>query len=167
MIDRSACDLLRRHVGHGAHHDPLAGVEIGLHFGIQGILRRRCSDLGEPEIQHLDPPVTRHHDIGRLEIAVDDAFGVSSRQRLGNGSANLEDPVDVHPTLVDEAIEGLPFDQLHGQEMHAVELLHRVHADHSGVVEGRQHGGLPAEAIQPLRVGGHLRRQNLQCNVAP
>ena len=64
------------------------------------------------------------------------------------------------------SIEGLPFDQLHRQEVDAVGLLDRVHADHSRVVEGGEHRRLAPEAVEPLRVRGHLGRQDLERHLA-
>ena len=71
------------------------------------------------------------------------------------------------PALGDHAVEGLALDELHGEEVDAVRLLDRVDGDDAGVVEGGEGLGLALEALEPLRVGGHLGRQHLEGHVAP
>ena len=44
----------------------------------------RCSHLGQAEIQNLGVPASGDKDVGRLDVAVNDAFGMRGIQRLGN-----------------------------------------------------------------------------------
>ena len=67
----------------------------------------------------------------------------------------------------DQMVERLSFDELHGQEVDAVGLLHQEHADDAGVVERRERTGLALEAFEPLGIRGHFRRQDLERHVAP
>ena len=86
-----APDLLGGHVGHGAHHR--AGV------GDPGLI----GELGEAEVDDLHPSVRSHHDVARLDVAVDDpplvggceAAGDLLRDagRLRNGQRAARDPV--------------------------------------------------------------------------
>ena len=116
VVQRFALQLLGGHVGHGAHHDAVTGVKVGRHLGVQGLLRLRRRDLGQAEIQDLDAAVRRDHHVAGLEIAVDDALVVGGGEGLGQRRADLDDPLDRHPTLGDEAVKRLTFDQLHHEE---------------------------------------------------
>ena len=59
--------------------------------------------LGEPKVQNLGVAIRCHLDVGRLELAVDDAFLVSGAKPLGNlfeqkkrfidGDATTRDPL--------------------------------------------------------------------------
>ena len=40
--------------------------------------------LGEAEVDHLHRAGLRHHDVGRLEVAMDDALLVRRLERLGD-----------------------------------------------------------------------------------
>ncbi len=146
---------------------PLAGVEVGFHLGIQGPIDGGAAILARPKSKTLTRPSPATITFAGFRSRWTMPLAWAAARASASGSADLEDPVDVHPTLGDEVIEGLPFDELHRQEMHAVGLLDRVHADHSGVVERGQHGGLATEAIQPLRVGGHFGRQDLEGDIPP
>ena len=84
MVQHVTLHLFRRHVGHGAHHDAVSGVEVASPARSPHGSRRWAGDLGEPEIQHLDPPFHRDHDVGGFEIAVDDALVVGGGEGLGN-----------------------------------------------------------------------------------
>jgi hypothetical protein len=38
--------------------------------------------FANPKFQHLDQALAGHHDVGRLEVAMDDADGMRGRQRF-------------------------------------------------------------------------------------
>jgi hypothetical protein len=47
--------------------------------------------LGQPEVHHLHVPLRCDHDIGRLEIAMDDVPAMSGVQRLGQLVGDVDD----------------------------------------------------------------------------
>ena len=63
--------------------------------------------LREAEVEHLHPPVGRHHHVGGLEVAVDDASLVRRGERVGDCFADGEEPIDGQATFGDEAVERL------------------------------------------------------------
>ena len=58
--------------------------------------RVRTADAGQPEIEHLHPPVARHHDVRRFEIAVCDLFLMRRAQRVGKWHRQLEELLQRH-----------------------------------------------------------------------
>ena len=98
---------------------------------------------------------------------MDDALLVGGGEGVGERGGDLEDLGSGEPALGDDAVEGLALDELHGEEVDAVRLLDRVDGDDPGVVEGGEGLGLALEALEPLRVGGHLGRQDLEGHLAP
>ena len=81
--------LLGAHVGgraeDGAGPGKIVAERGGLARGLVQVQR-----LGEPEIEQLDFAVGRDLDVGRLEIAMDDAFLVRRLERVGDLQRNLE-----------------------------------------------------------------------------
>ena len=81
-VDHFAARLLGRHVGrrpdHRAHHRQGAGVGRLLIGGAHRV------QLRNPEVEDLGNPPLGQHDIGRLQITVDDAGRVRRSQRIGD-----------------------------------------------------------------------------------
>jgi hypothetical protein len=70
---------------------------------------------------------------------------VRAAQRIGQWNRCVEDLVERQPVLLDDLVEALAVDELHGQEMGAVVLLHRVDGDDVGMIERRDALGLALE----------------------
>jgi hypothetical protein len=86
-VDGFPASLLRRHVRRGSeNHSCLRG---GSHGERRGVLTNRSFAVAalfrESEIEDLDRAVRLDPDVGRLQIAVDDAFAV----RFGEGIRDL------------------------------------------------------------------------------
>ena len=98
---------------------------------------------------------------------MDDAPVVRGGEGVGELRPDLEQSLQRQATLGDEAVERLPLDELHRQEVDAFGLLDGEDADDARVVESGERLGLPLEALPPLRVRGHLGRKDLEGHVAP
>ena len=122
---------------------------------------RRLGELGQAEVQHLHRAVVAHLDVGRLEIAVNDAALVRGFQRLGNLSRDRQGFIDRDRALCDAIRERHPLDQLHHQRLHAVRLLEAVDGGDVRMIERGEHLGLPLKSPEPLRIGREHRRQHL------
>ena len=92
-VDPGAPRLFRRHVGDRAE-------DLALARQVHSALRRSAREVGtgarglEPgqaEIQHLDAPLARHHDVAGLQVAMHDAARVRRRQRVGERHGDLEE----------------------------------------------------------------------------
>ena len=99
-IDHAATRLLGRHVGGGAEDDAGRGGLIGQRRRHRGVGRgprrraRRAQRLGQAEVQHLDGAVGTQLDVGRLQIAVDDAVLVRELHGVGDLSRDGDGLVD-------------------------------------------------------------------------
>jgi hypothetical protein len=60
--------------------------------------------------------VAGHDDVGRLDIAMDDAFGASGFEGVGNLNAEVEHLVVGYGLFCDELLQGVAFEQFHGDE---------------------------------------------------
>ena len=52
-------------------------------------------DLGQAPVHHLDLAEVAHHDVGRLQIAMDHASGVCISHRLADLLEDVEEPGQV------------------------------------------------------------------------
>ncbi len=147
-VDRPAgLELLGGHVVRRAHHVPRAGQRGGL--PVQG--------AGDPEVHDLRRTGRGDHDVGGLDVAVDQAPVVAGRQRvedLGGEPQRLGQRQAAAAGRY-EVAQGAPFDVLHHQERHPAVgqflLAHVVHGHHMGVHES---GGRPCLAPEPLAAVG-------------
>ena len=71
MIDRLPYSLLRRHVGRCSHSDASHRQLFS------------AGHTGETEIDNLDGTLHRQQDVGRLDVAVNDAVRVSIGESAG------------------------------------------------------------------------------------
>ena len=180
VIDRVPLNLFRRHVGKRAHHAALAGQGLGLHEGSARLTHFRA-ELGQPEVEHLDPAVFSDHHVRRLEIPMDDAPLMGRGQGLRHRHREIEKAVDLEPLIGDQLVEPPSLDQLHDEKMNGAAvsdtlfaggalglcLSHLVNGHDVGMAEGGDGAGLTLEAFEPIRVGCHLLGQHLERHLAP
>ena len=149
-VNRLALPLFRAHISRGADH------ALGQ--------PRRCGtlgDFGNPKVRDIGFARIVEKDIGRLEIAVDNALGMGivdgrsdSGEDVGHGP-NRERPV-LEP--IGERTAG---HIAHDDERLAVLLAVVVHRHDAAVLEHRHGPRLAIEAGAKSRVKKHLARQNL------
>ena len=164
MVERAARCLLGRHVGGRPHYHAYFRSAVRGHGGVSEV--GAANILGKAEVEHLDPAFMRDHDVGRLQVAMHDAFLMRRSQRIPQSAGDLDDLFEGKPACADEPVERLTFDELHGQEVDAVGFLHRVDGDDVRVVELGQSLRLAAKARQPLGILRHLGGQDFECYVA-
>ena len=134
----------------------------------------RRERLRQPEVEDLDRPRSRARaaarldlDVGRLEVAVDDALGMRRLETLGDLDEERQRLLEGNGAALDAIGECRALDHLHGQEVRRVGLLEAVDGGDVGMVERRQHPRFALEAGQPLGIGGDVLRQRLDRDVAP
>jgi hypothetical protein len=90
LVHRLPARLLRGHVAGRAQHRALPR-ERAIHgervvaLGLRRALARRAQVLGETPVDHHRLAEGADQHVGRLEIAVDDAFAVGVRDGVGHG----------------------------------------------------------------------------------
>jgi len=121
VIDLCSRDLLGRHVERRAHN----------HSRVRAFVRRNrvavVSDgmnvLGQAEIQHLDVLVASHQDVRGLQVAVHEPLVVGGGDRLCQRGREFDHSIDREPFRRNELVQGAPVNELHREEMNAVDLL--------------------------------------------
>ena len=95
----------------------------------------RGCDFGQAEIQNLGMSTLGHKNVGRLDVAVDDAFGVGSIQRVGNLDGQAEECLCFHGTVADEVLQCLAVQEFHGDVGAAVFIADFVNGANVGMVQ--------------------------------
>ena len=139
-VHQLALHLLGRHVVGRA--DDVAG---------HGELVRR-RDLGNAEIRDLGRAVPGDHDVGRFDVAMDDAFLVRIVERHGGLSQDAEHPLGRNGLRFRQhLVERRPIDVFHGDIGQLALLLHVVDGDDSGVRQDARRPRFPKQALaQPV-----------------
>jgi hypothetical protein len=151
VVDRLAARLFGRHVM-GRAGDRSGRGEAGVVAG-----------LGQAEVGDLDPlDAVFEEEVGRFDVAMDEALGVGGRQAGGDLQADAQDGLDVErPVAVELCLERFAHDELHDQIGMAAELVHGVDGDDVVVRDGGGGGGLAEEASARQVVPGEGGGQEL------
>ena len=134
--------LLGAHVAERA--EELAGAGQaggGQQVGVGGV--------GHAEVEHLRLAGLIHQDVGRLEVAVDDALVVGVLHRVAHPRHQLDAGGEVEAVTVGVLVQGQAADELHGEERLAVVgEAGLVDLGDAGVVQPGQDLGLVGEALE-------------------
>ena len=130
-------------------------------------LRRTVEHLGETEVEDLDRAVGPNLDVGRLQIAMNDALLVRRFEGVGNLSCDAQR--FGNRQAADELGDGRAVNQFHHQRADDVpgtrrrDTLESVDGGDVGMIQRRERPGLAFEPGQALavvreRLGQHLDR---------
>jgi hypothetical protein len=109
-----------------------------------------------------------HERVRGLDVAVDEPVRVGLVERPGQLSDQRQRPLGLERTLrVQELRQVDPVDVAHGDVQLPVDLARLVDRDHARVVDRRRHSRLTQETRAECRVVAVVRRQDLQCDLAP
>ncbi len=120
----------------------------------------------QSEIQNLNVPTLGHKDIGRLDVAVDNAFCVRSVQSIGNLDSERQHHLDVQWFAGDPVLQCHAVQKLHGNESLTIFLTDVVNRANILMIQSRRRLRLALEAGQCLRVSGDFFGQKLESNEA-
>ena len=108
--------------------------------------------LGQAEVQDLEPPARRHHDVGGLDVPVDDPPRVGLGEGLGEAVRDVQGPLQGRGPVPDVLSQRLAGDVLHRDEpdrprrTRSLDLVDLVDDRDARVVERRRG---PCLAEQP------------------
>jgi hypothetical protein len=83
-------------------------------------------ELRQAEVEHLHLAPPRDEDVGRLDVTMQDAFGVRGVERIGDLRGDLEHLAQIHRPPRQTAIERLAIEQLHREIELAFVLIETV-----------------------------------------
>ncbi len=108
----------------------------------------------------------RDFDVGRLQVAVNNAVLVSVLERFRNLLCDRQRFFQRDRASLDPVGERRPFNQFHHQRTHAPAVFEAVDGSDVGVVEGCENLRLTLEARHKLRVLGEFLQDHFQRNIS-
>ena len=149
-IDDLALHLLGRHVVRRSHHRAGQGQPGARHV---------AGDAREPEVENLEGPFGRDHQIAGLDVAVDDPVLVRVTQPGTELEQQLQAAVDAERRpSTDHLGHGFPIEEFHRDKGLAVVLADVVNGDDVIVFEGGRRPRFAREAFAKVVV---MRREAL------
>ena len=122
-------------------------------------------DFREAKIENLRLLARRDKNIGRLHVAMHDAFGVRGFQRVGDLNRQRQQLIDGERAGAHYFGERLALQQLHDDEMLAIVLLDGVNRANVRVIQRGCGASFALEAFEQLRVLRHFIGEKLQCDL--
>ncbi len=157
-----------RHVGDGADGAACAGEMVfgepasGVGGGVTGGRRAGNGGLGKTEVENFCVAARGDENIGGLDVAMNDAFGVSGVEGVGNVSADFEKALDFDGRVGDDVLERGAFHVFHDDEDAAVVFLDVVDGADVRMVEGGGGASFSLEALEGLWILGDVVGKKFQ-----
>ncbi len=104
MVDLFTFSLLRRHIGHSSQSRPFSGQQSS------------PFDLGQTEVHDLGLAFLCDHDVGALDIPVNNAFLMGFLKTFSHLNGHIQSLIRSQRTLFYPILQALSFDVLHGDE---------------------------------------------------
>ena len=133
---------------------------------MRGVAGIGANIFGQAEVEHLDAAFARDHDVGGLQVAMNDALIMGGGERVAECAGDIDDLLDREPAVGDHAVEWQTFDQLHGQEVNAVAFFDRIDGDDVRMVELCERLCLAPKAAETLGILRHFGGQYFKSHVA-
>ena len=118
--------------------------------------------LRQTEVENFGVSALGDENVGRLDVAMNNALGVGGVERIGDFDAQGENRFQFHGAGADQVLERDAVKKFHDQKGAAVFLADVVDRADVGMVERRGGLGLAAEALERLTVLRQIFRQELQ-----
>ena len=112
---------------------------------------------GDAEIEHLHEAGVGDHHVGRLQIAVNDAFFVRDVERLRDLASDCERVGQRQRAPSQSVAQRVAGDELEHERAQTVGLLDAVNRRDVRVVQRRENPRFPLEAGQAIRVAARAR----------
>jgi len=169
LVDRLSARLLGAHVG-GSPDDASGfsrveterrGVEAS--FVDPGV---RIDRLRDAEVEHLHDTGRCDQDVGRLQVAVDDAAFVRRLERARDLLRGGQGVAERQRSATDAAGEPLAFDEFEHERLNAGGVLDPVDGADVGMIERREQPRLACESGDSFRIADKQLWQYLDRDIA-
>ena len=120
----------------------------------------------QAEVKNLDLPAAHHADILRFEIAMDDVPGVGGREAMGNLYAEVDGLPDRQRAVDQHLSQRTSVEEFHDGVHRLTIPLEVVNGQDVGMRNRRDRPDLALEAGGRILVGGHVRQQHLDGDLA-
>ena len=122
-------------------------------------------DLGETEIEDFGVAALGDKKIGRLDVAMNDSFGVRGVERVGNFNGEGEQIAGLNRRSIDTVFQRHAIKKLHRNERLSTlvagisDIVDRADV---GMIEGRCGLGFALKPCERLRIASDILREELQ-----
>src|SRR5207302_731233 len=113
-------------------------------------------DLGETEVENLGVTALGDENVGGLDVAMNDALGVSGVERVGDFDGKLEQSLGLDGMPRDAVLQGHAFEVLHHDEGLAIVLIDFVNGADVGMIESGSGARFTLKTLEGLGVGGDV-----------
>jgi hypothetical protein len=157
MVDGAPARPLGRHVLERAHEHPCLCAALARQrlARVDEVAEGRDHELGQAEIEDLQQPVRRDHQVLGLEVAMDDPGAMRLGQTVRELGAQVEHFAEGQGTRPEPPPQRLPLDALHDDVVrpgHVGGRAHVVDVHDVRMIEGGGRACLAVEPLQELRV---------------
>ncbi len=159
IADRPPLQLFRRHIGDRADDDTKRRRGRGRHR-VCGRIRKR-QHFREAEVEHLGLAAVGDHDVGGLDVAMDDSRGMGDRERVGDLLGELDRALQRQAGFGNDLVERTAAHELHDEEVDPVGVIHFVDRDDVRVVERRCGPRLPEKAVAAIAAASRVSGNHL------
>ena len=122
--------------------------------------------FGESEVEDLGLAATGDENVGRLDVAVDDAFGVGGIERIGDLDGKVNNLLGRERAAANAHIQGHAFEQLHGDKTPTGVFADFIDGTNIGMIQGGGGASLALETLEGLWVMGQFIGQELEGHMA-
>ena len=123
---------------------------------------RRGYGFCQAEIENFYRAALGEENICRLDVAMDDAFGVCGVERVGDLNSYVDDFIKRHGTAADAMLQRLPIKVFHRDEPLAIAFIDFVDGADVRMIQRRSRLRLAFKTRQRLRIFSHCVRQEFQ-----
>ena len=120
------------------------------------------ADFRQPKIQNLGVSPLGDKDVGGLDVAVDDTFGVRCIERVCDLYGQRQNRLGIHRSPRDAMLQRHAIQKLHGNEGLAMLVVNFVNGADVRMIQRGSSFGFALKAGECLRVVGYIVRQELE-----
>jgi hypothetical protein len=124
--------------------------------------RAKPAHLGQAKVENLGVPSIGDEDVGRFNIAVNDAFGMGRIESVGDVDAKIKETFCFQRTPENELLQRLAFQVLHHDKGPPFVIADFVNGANVGMVESRRRPGFASKTLQRLIILGDVVGQKFQ-----